>query len=115
VGLLANGGGAVSAWTLMLRGVSVALRTSRRALGQASLAWVARAAAGAALIAIGYLATQSLGGHGGVALVALFMLHQGIVLGRVALRASWLARALALVSRVQDARIAATAEEETIG
>jgi hypothetical protein len=82
----------------------VAFTTSRRALGRATLAWTARAVVGFALIAIGYVASDVLGGRGGTALTVLFIVHQGVVLGRVGLRASWMARALSLVAPVQDTR-----------
>jgi len=38
-----------------------------------------------------------LGGHGGFDLVFLFVLHQSVVVVRVALRTSWMARALRAV------------------
>ena len=38
-----------------------------------------------------------LGGHGGFDLVFLFVLHQSVIVVRVALRTSWLARALRAV------------------
>jgi hypothetical protein len=103
-GLLDLRGPTSTSWAMLLHGVHVALSTARRSLGRATLAWASRAAAGAALIAVGYASAQGLGGKGGAALVALFVAHQAIVLGRTALRASWLARALALVAPVQDAR-----------
>jgi hypothetical protein len=103
-GLLALRGPSSTSWSMLLHGVGVALSTARRSLGRATLAWASRAAAGAALLAIGYAITESLGGKGGAPLVALFVAHQAIVLGRTALRASWLARALTLVAPVQDAR-----------
>jgi hypothetical protein len=45
------------------------------------------------VIVVGAVAGR-LGARGGAALVLLALLHQGVVLGRVALRASWLAAAL---------------------
>lgn len=92
------------AWTVMLRGVKTSLRASRRGLPRATAAWAWRAAVGLALILAGSQAARALGGRGGSALIALFAIHQLVVLARVALRASWLARALALVVPVQDAR-----------
>jgi hypothetical protein len=103
-GLLALTGPSSTSWSMLLHGVRVALSTARRSLGRATIAWASRAAAGAALIAIGYASAQGLGGKGGAPLVGLFVAHQAVVLGRTALRASWLARALALVAPVQDAR-----------
>jgi hypothetical protein len=103
-GLRALPGPSSTSLSMLLHGVGVALSAARRSLGRATLAWASRAAAGAALLAIGYAITESLGGKGGAPLVALFVAHQAIVLGRTALRASWMARALALVAPVQDAR-----------
>lgn len=102
-GLSAIRGTASPAWNVMLRGVRIALRTSRASLGRATLAWTGRAIVGIALLAIGYVAADELGGGSGVSLMLLFAIHQTVVLGRVALRASWMARALALVAPVQDA------------
>jgi len=90
-----------SAWSMMVRGIKTAGKTSRRAIWRATLAWGGRAVAGVALIALGYVAADMLGGSGGYALFALFLIHQGVVLGRVALRASWMARALSLVTHAQ--------------
>jgi hypothetical protein len=56
--------------------------------------WAWRAMASLALIAAVGKVADRLGGLGGLALVALALLHQMVVLGRVALRASWLAAAL---------------------
>lgn len=102
-GLSAARGTAAPAWNVMLRAVRVALKTSRRSLGRATLGWTGRAVVGLALLAIGYVAADELGGRGGLSLALLFVIHQGVVLGRVALRASWMARALGLVAPVQDA------------
>jgi hypothetical protein len=56
--------------------------------------WAWRAMASLALVvAVGKVADR-LGGLGGLALLVLALLHQMVVLGRVALRASWLAAAL---------------------
>jgi len=91
-------------WSTMLRGLRTAMTTARRSLGRATLGWAGRAVGGVALVAIGYVAATALGGRGGAALTGLFIVHQAVVLGRVALRASWMARALALVAPVQDER-----------
>ncbi|WP_394838540.1 hypothetical protein LVJ94_16690 [Pendulispora rubella] len=56
--------------------------------------YVWRALVSWGLVALGALVASRLGGRPGVALVALFVVHQAIVVSRVALRASWLARAL---------------------
>ena len=103
-GVSAASGIASPAWNVMLRGVRIALKTSRSSLGRATLGWTGRAIVGIALLAIGYVASDALGGSGGLSLTLLFVIHQAVVLGRVALRASWMARALALVAPVQDAR-----------
>jgi|HubBroStandDraft_6_1064221.scaffolds.fasta_scaffold42818_2 hypothetical protein len=56
--------------------------------------WAWRAAGGLVpVIVVGAVAGR-LGARGGAALLLLALLHQGVVLGRVALRASWLAAAL---------------------
>ena len=103
-GLAASRGDVSPAWTMMLRGIRTALGASRRGLVRATLQWAWRAALGIALIAAGYAAAQSLGGRGGSALIALFVIHQVVVLLRTALRASWLARAIGMIAPVQDAR-----------
>jgi hypothetical protein len=101
-GISASSGAASPAWNVVLRGVRIALKTSRAGLGRAVLAWTARAVVGIALVAIGFVAADVLGGRGGLSLTLLFVVHQAVVLGRVALRASWMARALRLVAPVQD-------------
>lgn len=59
--------------------------------------WAWRALASIApVLAAGALA-GSIGGRGGIALVFLVVLHQAVIAVRVALRASWLARALRAV------------------
>jgi hypothetical protein len=83
--------------TLVGRGLRRALRVGRRGLARAYAEWASRAAIGLALLAFGALASEGLGGRGGLALVGLAAAHQVVVLARVALRASWLARALRLV------------------
>jgi hypothetical protein len=98
----AASGAASPAWNVVLRGVRIALKTSRAGLGRAVLAWTGRAVVGLALVAIGFVAADVLGGSGGLSLTLLFVVHQAVILGRVALRASWMARALRLVAPVQD-------------
>jgi hypothetical protein len=61
-----------------------------------SWAWRAMASLVPVLVVGG--AADRLGGRGGPALVLLALLHQGVALGRVALRASWLARAVRRVA-----------------
>lgn len=77
---------------------------SRNALTAASLAWAWRAAIGVGLVFGGSAASNVFGGQGGGALAALTLIHQAVVLGRTALRASWLARATRLVAYVARAR-----------
>lgn len=62
--------------------------------------WTWRALASVVPIAFGSLVAERLGGRGGVTLLALAGVHQAIALSRVALRASWLARALRAVDAV---------------
>ncbi len=71
-----------------------ALRRAPLSLGWA---WGWRAAASLALLLAGGAAAGLLGGRSGLPLVELWAAHQLVVLGRVALRASWLARALRAV------------------
>ena len=103
-GLAAIDGTASPAWNVMFRSLRIGLRTSRLHLGAATLGWAGRAVVGVALFAIGYVAADMLGGQGGLSLTLLFAIHQAVALGRVALRASWMARAVALVAPVQDVR-----------
>jgi hypothetical protein len=75
-----------------------ALVLGARAFGRAPLplwwSWAWRALASLApVIAAAAVATR-IGGRGGAELVLLALLHQSVVLTRVALRASWLAEAL---------------------
>jgi hypothetical protein len=106
--LTAIRGTALSGWTMMLRGLRWGFRAFRRHAGRALLAWGWRAVLSLALIAVGYFVAAAIGGKGGALLLVLWLVHQGIVLVRVALRASWLARALAYVAPVQDEPDAAT-------
>jgi hypothetical protein len=87
----------VKAGRRMRTGLGAALRATRRSLVRGSLAWAWRAALGFLLVYVGARAGDVAGGAGGIALWALFALHQVIVLARTALRASWLANALRLV------------------
>jgi len=82
-------------------GAMTALTVGARALGRAPVAvgwsWIWRAlAAIAPVVAVALLAGR-IGGRGGVALVVLACLHQSVVVARVALRASWLAKAIRVV------------------
>lgn len=62
-------------------------------------AWTWRSLAALLPLAVGAGVSHVLGGRGGLALVALFVVHQAVVAARVALRASWLAWALRAVDR----------------
>lgn len=89
--------------TARLRAGSAALAaTEALRVGAARLAWAWawRGAAGLALLGCGAVLAAELGGRGGAALVAVAAAHQVVVLGRVALRASWLARAARAVPQV---------------
>jgi hypothetical protein len=66
----------------------------RRAPHVLMFAWGWRTLAGWALVGIGSLFAEWLGGRGGFALLVLTVIHQGIALSRVGLRASWLARGM---------------------
>jgi hypothetical protein len=56
--------------------------------------WGWRAVLALAFVAVAVPVAGHLGGRGGASLVLLALVHQGVILGRVALRASWLATAL---------------------
>jgi hypothetical protein len=64
-----------------------------------SWAWCGRALAGLGLVAAGAAAALRLSPGGGAAIVVLVLVHQSVILARVALRASWLARALRAMDR----------------
>jgi hypothetical protein len=79
----------------------VALVVGARALRRRPIAvgwsWTWRFLASLApLVAVAWLANR-IGGRGGIALIVLAGLHQSVVLSRVALRASWLAKAIRTV------------------
>jgi len=69
-----------------------------RVFGRAPLpmwwAWAWRALSALAPVLAAAAVATRIGGRGGGALVVLALLHQGVVLSRVALHASWLAHAL---------------------
>lgn len=75
----------------------IGLATFRGAKLHTFWSWAWRALASLVPIAIGSLVADRLGGRGGVALVGLFAVHQLVVVSRIALRASWLARAMRAV------------------
>jgi hypothetical protein len=96
--------------TTGLRGLVVGFRTFRAAPLALSWSWGWRAAASLAPVALASGLAGRLGGRGGPALLVLAAAHQGVVLSRVALRASWLARALRAVTAAD--RRAQPAESE---
>lgn len=93
-------------------GVVLGLRAFVRRPLPALGGWAARAAAGAALVALGAVIADRLGGRPGAAGVALFAAHQLVVALRVALRASWLAHAARLVAARAEADEPAPTEPE---
>jgi hypothetical protein len=80
-----------------LRAFRLGARTMRLSLLTLWWSWAWRAIAAMAPVLAVAAAAGALGGRGGLALVFLAVLHQGVVGVRVALRASWLARALRAV------------------
>jgi hypothetical protein len=80
-----------------LRALALGARTFRLAPASLWWSWAWRWAASLAPVMAAALVASRLGGRGGVALFFLALLHQAVVLGRVALRASWLAKALRAV------------------
>jgi hypothetical protein len=85
-------------------GAMTALAVGARALRDAPIAvswsWAWRALASLAPIVAVALLADRIGGRGGVALLVLAALHQSVILSRVALRASWLAKAMRTVDAV---------------
>lgn len=84
------------AWTRLVSATKRAARVGRGGFLGAIGAWAWRAGVGLALVDAGAFVAGVLGGRGGAALVALWLVHQGVVLGRIGLRASFLASALRL-------------------
>ncbi len=84
----------------VLLALRLAWHVTRRAPANAFMSWALRALAALLLVGIGAAAADRLGGRGGAALVFLALCHQCVILARVALRASWLAKALRIVDRV---------------
>jgi hypothetical protein len=80
-----------------LAALRFALTAMRRTKGRPMWSWTWRALVGLVLIAIASAVSTRLGGRAGFALVALTVIHQLVTLSRVALRASWMAKALRLV------------------
>ncbi len=92
----------IGVWTVMRTATKSAFRTLRGSVARTVFAWSWRFALGVGLVGVGASAALALGGRGGGALVALVVIHQVVILGRVALRASWLADATRQVARATD-------------
>jgi hypothetical protein len=84
--------------------LSVGTGIFRRAPLALGWAWGWRAMASLVPVGLVGVLAGMLGGRGGVALLGLAALHQGVVFTRVALRASWLARALRAVGHLESDR-----------
>jgi hypothetical protein len=80
-----------------VRAIRLAMNTVARGVLPLLWSWGWRAGAGLAPLAVGALVAARLGGRGGSALWALAIVHQLAALARVALRASWLAKAIRAV------------------
>lgn len=98
-----------------VRAVVLGVRTLRLSPLPLWWSWAWRALASVApVVAVAGVAGR-LGARGGAALFFLFVLHQSVVLARVAFRASWLAKALRAVDgalrRVRDAEPQRAASE----
>lgn len=91
-------------------GMRLGLNALRRAPMTTFWSWAWRAAAGLAPVIMGSLVAERLGGRGGAALVALFAIHQLVVGVRVALHASWLAKAVRAVDHAH--RVVRATQEE---
>lgn len=87
-----------------LAAMRVAIGTVARAPGEAFWSWSWRAGASLVPVAFGSLLASKVGGRGGAALVALFVVHQLVVGARVAVRASWLSWAMRAVDRSASPR-----------
>lgn len=66
--------------------------------------WAWRGIAGWIPVGVGALVAARFGGRGGGVLAALFAVHQGVLVVRVAFRASWLAKAMRAVDRAYRVR-----------
>lgn len=92
----------------------IALRSFVRTPLRTSFSYGWRSAAGwVPVLLVAPLATQ-FGGRPGLALGALFVLHQSVILARVALRASWFAKALRLVDATPLPRAGGPVSGQTI-
>jgi hypothetical protein len=85
--------------TSALRALVLGAQTFGRAPLPIWWSWAWRALLSLAPVLAAAALAARIGGRGGVALLLLAFLHQGVVLSRVALRASWLAEALRSVDR----------------
>jgi hypothetical protein len=83
-----------------VRALAAAARTLRASPVVLWWSWAWRALASVAPVLAAAAVAGKLGGRGGFDLVFLFALHQSVVLVRVALRASWLARTLRAVDPI---------------
>jgi hypothetical protein len=77
--------------------LSLGASAFQRAPIAATWSWAWRAIASIAPVAAVGLLASRIGGRGGITLVVLAALHQAVVLSRIALRASWLAKAMRTV------------------
>jgi len=82
-----------------LRSWRLGFNALTRAPASTLWSWAWRALAGWAPVAVGAAVAARFAGRGGGALVALFILHQLVLVVRVAFRASWLASTLRAVDR----------------
>lgn len=80
-----------------LRAFALGARTFRLSPVSLWWSWGWRALASIAPVLAVAAVAGRLGGRGGLGLVFLFVLHQSVVVARIALRTSWLARALRAV------------------
>ena len=80
-----------------IQGIRLGLNAFRRAPATTFWSWAWRALAACLPVVMGALVADKIGGRGGLALFALLAIHQLVIAARIALRASWLARALRAV------------------
>jgi hypothetical protein len=82
-----------------LRAWKFAYNALARGAAQVLWGWAWRTLAGWAVVGVGALVAARFGGHGGAELAVLAVAHQAVTGARVALRASWLAKAMRAVDR----------------
>jgi hypothetical protein len=87
-----------------LRSWRLAFNALKRAPASTLWSWAWRALAGWAPVGVAAAVAARFAGRGGRALVALFIVHQLVLVGRVAFRASWLANALRTVDRSRGSK-----------